>query len=70
MNTNQREKLKTLIAYWIHHNEEHALEFRDWIKVVKTSGDTKISLALEKAAVQMAKVNEPLSQILTILEGA
>ncbi len=69
MNTNERAKLKTLIVYWIHHNEEHALEFRDWIEVAKVSGDIKISLALEKAAAQMAKVNEPLSQILTTLEG-
>ena len=70
MNTNERAKLKTLIDYWIHHNEEHALEFRDWIEVANASGDTKISLALEKAAVQMTKANEPLSQILTILDGA
>lgn len=70
MNTNERAKLKTLIGYWIHHNEEHALEFRDWIEVAKASGDTEISLALEKATAQMVKVNEPLSKILATLEGA
>lgn len=68
MNTNERERLKALLGYWIHHNEEHALEFREWINRAKTSGATKISQTLERAATQMEKVNEPLSQILTILE--
>lgn len=67
MTTDDMTKLKTLLGYWIEHNQEHGQEFREWAEKVAGSGD--IGEHLRQAAGEMDKVSQFLSQAREKLEG-
>jgi len=54
-----REKLRTLLDYWIEHNSEHEQEFRDWADKVASSS-TEIAKLLQEAAAKMAAASNEL----------
>ena len=62
-------KLKTLLNYWIAHNEEHSQEFREWAQKAKTLGEVEAGAEMLEAAKEMDKANEPLLRALTRLGG-
>lgn len=59
-------KLKTLLGYWIEHNQEHGQEFREWAE--KPAGQGDISEELRQAADEMDKASQLLSQARDKLE--
>jgi len=60
-------KLKTLLGYWIEHNQEHGQEFREWAE--KMAGHADIGADLRRAADEMEKASQYLSQARDKLEG-
>jgi len=60
-------KLKTLLGYWIEHNQEHGQEFREWADRVPGLGD--VGKDLLKASEEMDKATQFLSEAREKLEG-
>ncbi|HEY32641.1 MAG TPA: hypothetical protein G4O10_06005 [Dehalococcoidia bacterium] len=59
-------KLKTLLGYWIEHNQEHGQEFREWADKVTGLGDAGEDL--RQAAEEMDKASQLLSRAREKLE--
>ena len=64
-----RERLDTLLNYWIEHNREHADEFKEWAEKAKGFAGVTVQGQLLEAAKQMDKVNEFLLLALEELKG-
>lgn len=69
MSNDERAKLRTLLHYWIEHNQEHAQEFKEWAGRAEGFGEAEISRNILEAAQEMDKAGEILSQVLRRLEG-
>jgi len=67
MSNDEKAKLRTLLNYWIEHNKEHSQEFRGWASKAKEFGETEAGEDMLKAAQEMDKASEILSQALTRL---
>ena len=68
MDNEEREKLRTLLNYWIEHNREHSQEFREWAVKAKASGEAEAGADMLRAAQEMDQASEILSQTLRKLE--
>ena len=62
-----QEKLRTLLAYWIEHNLDHAQEFRRWAQRAEAFGSKEVASKLEAAAQEMTAVNDSLRTALDLL---
>jgi len=60
-------KLKTLLGYWIEHNQEHSQEFREWAD--KVAGLEDAGQDLLQASEEMDKATQFLAQAREKLEG-
>ncbi len=60
-----KEKLRHLLKHWIEHNEEHAVEFREWAVKAKDICSATVSDEILEAANQMEKANEFLDKAST-----
>ena len=69
MSKDERAKLRTLLNYWIEHNDEHSQEFREWAEKAKELGEAEAYEQMLLAAQEMNKASESLSQALRRLEG-
>ena len=58
----ERLKLKTLLGYWIEHNNEHGQEFREWAQKALSLGEPAAGEDLVAAADEMDTVNKLLSR--------
>jgi len=63
------EKLMRLLSHWIKHNEDHALNYRNWAEKAKTNGKRQIAGLLEEAAELSLTVNEKFEAALAGLDG-
>ena len=52
------EKLMKLLSHWIKHNQDHALNYRNWAEKAKTNGKDQVAGLLEEAAELSLAVNE------------
>lgn len=68
MADNDKAKLKTLLNYWIKHNEEHEREFREWAGKAGASGAVEAGAHLLRAAQEMYQATEFLSKARRELE--
>ena len=68
MGNDERAKLRTMLNYWIEHNEEHSQEFREWADKAKGFGEAEACKEMLQAAQEMDKASESLSQALVRLE--
>ena len=64
MGDEERAKLRTMLNYWIVHNEEHGQEFREWADKAKGFGEAEAGEQMLQAAQEMDKASELLSQAL------
>jgi len=64
-----RERLDTLLNYWIEHNKEHADEFREWAEKAKGFAGVTVQAQLLEAAKQMDRATELLLQAVEELKG-
>ena len=67
MGNDDLAKLKTLLGYWIEHNQEHSQEFREWAG--KVAGLRDAGKDLLQASEEMDKASRFLSQAREKLEG-
>ncbi len=70
MSNGEKEKLKTLLKYWIEHNQEHSEEFKEWAEKAAKMGEAEVGGEILQAVGNMDKVTEILSGILRKLEEA
>ena len=63
-----REKLKTLLGYWISHNNEHGMEFSEWAEKTKVFADPEVTDALLEAVAKMGETSVLLTQALQKLK--
>jgi len=68
MGKDERAKLRTLLNYWIEHNNEHSQEFREWAEKAKVFGEAEAYEEMLRAAQEMNKASESLSQALRRLK--
>jgi nickel/cobalt exporter len=70
MDSNERNKLKTLLNYWIEHNREHSQEFQEWADKAKVMGEVKVAEEILQAVRAMDNATALLSRSLKRLEEA
>jgi nickel/cobalt exporter len=61
MSSDEKAKLKTLLGYWIEHNEEHSQEFKEWAEKARQMGEVQVADEILLAVQSMDKVTEILS---------
>ena len=67
-NNNETTKIRTLLNYWIKHNKEHSLEFKEWAGKVSELGEADASEDMLLAAQAMEKASKSLLRALRRLE--
>ncbi len=68
MSSDEKTKLKTLLDYWVEHNQEHSQEFKDWVDKARALGEKEVADELLLASQEMDKVSEILSKTLKRLQ--
>ena len=63
-----KEKLSTLLDYWIEHNREHRDEFTEWAEKAKSFAGAAVQSDILEAAQQMGRANESLLRALEELK--
>ena len=62
-----KSQLKSLLSYWLEHNQEHGAEFREWAG--KMAMDQKeVAEQLRQTADKMAEVDECLKKAQRLLK--
>jgi len=64
MSMDEKDKLKTLLSYWVEHNEEHSGEFKEWAEKAREMGEAEVADEIMQAVGHMDKVSEILSKTL------
>jgi len=64
-----KQKLITLLKYWIEHNREHSEEFQEWAKKTTAMGEPEVAKLIQQSIFEMDKVTELLSKALKRLGG-
>ena len=62
------EKLEKIIRHWIKHNEDHALNYRNWAENAKANDQHQAAVLLEEAAGMSLSVNQKFEAALAILD--
>ena len=62
------EKLVKLLSHWIKHNQDHALNYRNWAEKAKANGRDQVAGLLEAAADMSLAVNEKFEAALAGLD--
>jgi len=63
------DKLAKLLSHWIKHNEDHAINYRNWAEKAKRNGKDEAAGLLEAAAEMSLAVNEKFEAALAGLDG-
>lgn len=63
------EKLKTLFAHWIDHNDSHKDNFVSWAGKARNEGLDGVADALDQAGSLSQEVTQKLKQALAALDG-
>ncbi|CAB1068216.1 hypothetical protein D1AOALGA4SA_282 [Olavius algarvensis Delta 1 endosymbiont] len=64
------DKLAKLLSHWIKHNENHAINYRNWSEKAKRNGKDEAAALLEAAADMSLAVNEKFEAALAGLDIA
>lgn len=56
-----RQKLRTVLGYWIKHNREHAQEFKEWADKAVAMGEPDVADDIREAGAETDKVTRLLS---------
>ena len=68
MGDDERDKLRTLLGYWIQHNNEHGQEFTEGADRAKALGEVEGAREMLQASQEMKKANKFLSRALRRLQ--
>jgi hypothetical protein len=69
MGKGDKDNLKALLKYWIAHNQDHSVEFKEWAEKAKAIGENEVSLEIQQAVTQMDKATALFSKSLKRLSG-
>ena len=64
MSIDEKAKLKTLLSYWVEHNEEHSGEVKEWAEKAGDMGEAEIAAEIMQAVENMDRVSQILSKTL------
>jgi len=62
------EKMVKLLQHWIKHNQDHALNYRNWAKKAKANGKADAAVLLEEAAEMSLSINEKFAAALALVK--
>jgi hypothetical protein len=62
-----KNKLNSLLSYWLEHNQEHGAEFREWADRIATD-HKDVAEQLRQAADKMAEADECLTKARNLLK--
>ena len=62
------EKLLKLLNHWIKHNEDHALNYRNWAEKAKANDRFEAAELLEEAAEMSLTINQKFEAALAMLD--
>lgn len=62
MSMDEKARLKTLLSYWVEHNEEHSGEFKEWAEKAREMGEAVVADEIMQAVRNMDTVSEILSR--------
>jgi len=63
------EKMAKLLEHWIKHNQDHALNYRNWAEKAKANGKADAAVLLEEAAEMSLSINEKFAAAATVIRG-
>jgi nickel/cobalt transporter (NicO) family protein len=69
MGKNEKDKLKALLKYWITHNQDHSMEFREWAEKAGVMGEDEVAADIKQAITQMDKATVLFIHSLKKLNG-
>ena len=61
------EKLLKLLNHWIKHNEDHALNYRNWAEKAKSNGREEAGALLEEAAEMSLAANDRFQKAMALI---
>jgi hypothetical protein len=61
------DKLLKLLDHWIKHNEDHALNYRNWAEKAKANGWEEAGALIGEAAEISLAVNEKFQKALALI---
>lgn len=70
MSKDERARLKTLLGYWVEHNEEHSQEFKEWAEKAEEMGEGQVAEEIRQAVSHMEQVTGILSRTIKKLGKA
>ena len=62
------EKMAKMLDHWIKHNQDHALNYRNWAEKAKANDQHQAAVLLEEAADMSLSVNQKFEAALAILD--
>ena len=68
MGSDEKTKLRTLLNYWVEHNQEHSQEVREWANKAGIMGEAELAEEMLLASKAMDEASGLLSQSLKRLE--
>lgn len=69
MGKDSKDNLKTLLKYWIAHNQDHSVEFKEWAEKAEAMGENEVAREIHQAVAQMDKATVLFSKSLKRLSG-
>lgn len=69
MTSEEIDKLKTRLDYWMEHNKEHSQELKQWAGQAQEMVDAETHQDMLRAAQAMDQASEYLSQAISRLGG-
>ena len=63
------EKLLKLLEHWIKHNEDHAINYRNWAEKAKSNNLAEAGALMVEAAVLSQAVNEKFQKALKFVKS-
>ena len=68
MNKTDKQRLETLLDYWVKHNKEHIKEFEEWAKKAGETDQASVQDHILHAVQRMSEANEFLFKALEVLK--
>ena len=64
MSSEEKSRLKIILAHWVEHNEDHSREFREWAEKARQMGEEEVADEILQAVGNMDKVTEIFNKTL------
>jgi len=63
------DKLAKLLEHWIKHNQDHAINYRNWAEKAKANGRADAGALFEDAAEMSLAINEKFAAAAAMFAG-